>query len=86
MPRHHEHWQRSLDSLSRKRYHDPGDIMGGIKEHTLRFRRDIKELADEFRGSYQHEFRRSVEQLRNRFEKDIEKIRKRIYSKGFIQK
>lgn len=81
MPRHHEHWQRSLDSLSRKRYRDPGDIEKGIREYTLRFRRDIKELADEFGGSYQREFRRSVEQFRNRFEKDIEEYRKRIYSK-----
>ena len=56
-------------------------VSRGIREYTLRFRRDIKELADEFGGSYQQEFRRSVEQLRNRFEKDIEKMRKRIYSK-----
>lgn len=81
MPRHHEHWQRSLDSLSRKRYHDPEDLMSGIREYTLRFRRDIRELADEFGGSYRREFQRSVEQIRNRFERDIAKIRKRIYSK-----
>ena len=81
MPRHHEHWQRSLDSLSRKQHHDSGDIIRGIREYTLKFRRDIRELEDKYKGAYPQEFQRSVEQLKNRFKKDTEKIRKRIYSR-----
>jgi uncharacterized protein YukE len=79
MSRHHEHWQRSLDSLSRKQHHDPKDIQRGIREYTSRFRMDIKELSDKYGGANQREFQRSVEQLRNRFERDIEKYRRRMY-------
>lgn len=73
MPRNREDWQRSLDTTSRiafgESHCEPGDIESGIKEYRSRFRGDIKELADEFSGSYQKEFQRSVEQIRNRFKR-----------------
>ncbi len=50
MSRYREHWQRSLDSLSRKKHRDPEDILRDIKDYTLRFRKDVKELEDEYKS------------------------------------
>jgi|GEM_PF-6845701 len=81
MPRHHEHWQRSLDSISRKHSRDTKDVQKGIEEYARRFRKDIKELTDKFGGSHQQKFQRSVEQLKESFERDVKKIRERMYPK-----